>query len=102
MKTEVYEVTIECAGDIYWRQDGKLHRTDGPAVESSDGTKSWYQNDQCHRTDGPAVEYADGRKYWYIKGIQLAEQEFNKKMNPPTCNGKTVEIDGVRYKLSII
>ena len=125
MKTEVYEVRVEEDGIIYWYQNSRYHRADGPAVqyptgtkewyqngqrhresapaiERADGTKGWYQNNQLHRTDGPAVEYADGRKYWYIKGIQLAEQEFNKKMNPPTCNGKTVEIDGVRYKLSII
>ena len=125
MKTEVYEVTVGCAGDIYWRQDGSLHRANGPAIEWSDGAKSWmqngqhhrtngpavehldgskfwYQNGKLHRTDGPAIERADGTKAWYIEYVEYTEREFNKKINPPTCDGKTVEIDGVKYKLSIV
>ena len=102
MKTEVYEVTVGCAGDIYWRQDGSLHRANGPAIEWSDGAKSWMQNGQHHRTNGPAVEHLDGTKAWYIEYVEYTEREFNKKINPPTCDGKTVEIDGVKYKLSIV
>ena len=51
-----------------WYLDGKLHRTDGPAVEWPDGTKQWYLDDKLHRTDGPACEGADGEKHWCLNG----------------------------------
>ena len=57
---------------------------------------------QCYMgspSDGPAVEYVDGTKYWYLNEEEYTEKEFNAKMNP-TCNGKVVEIDGVKYKLT--
>ena len=40
-----------------WRNDdGKFHRTDGPAVVSPNGKyKHWYVDGLTHRTDGPAI-----------------------------------------------
>ena len=55
-------------GEKLWFQDGKLHRTDGPAVEHPNGTKEWYLNGKKHRTDGPALEHPDGTKSWYLFG----------------------------------
>lgn len=76
------------------------HRTDGPAIEYTDGDKVWYQNGKCHRTDGPAIECANDIKYWHLEGKQYSEQEFLAKMNPsPSCEGKIVEIEGKKYKL---
>lgn len=50
----------------FFYKKGKLHRLDGPAVESVYGNKSWYREGLLHREDGPAVEYFDGYKeYWY-------------------------------------
>ena len=63
------------------------------------GDKSWYRNGKYHREDGPAVELANGDKYWYIEGMEYTEKEFNKKMNK-TCNGKIIEIDGIKYMLT--
>ena len=121
MKT--YKVTVDVFNTIRWyNEQGKLHREDGPAVESANGTKVWYRNDrrhredgpavecangdkfwyrngQRHREDGPAIEYADGRKYWYINDKELTETEFNARTND-NCNGKVVEIDGKKYKLT--
>jgi len=118
MKT--YQVTVSENGTKRWYLNGKLHREDGPAVESANGDKSWYLNGKCHREDGPAVECADGTKYWYrngklhreggpaiecangdkwwyINGKELTEAEFNARTK--SCNGKVVEIDGKKYKL---
>lgn len=39
-----------------WYVTGKLHRTDGPAVEYKDIGKEWWVDGKLHRTDGPAVE----------------------------------------------
>ena len=71
------ECRIYDNGNKYWYLNGKLHRTDGPAIEYANGDKHWYLNGKCHRTDGPAVEYADGNKYWYINGKEYSEEEFN-------------------------
>ena len=92
---------VECStGSKFWYQNGKRHRTDGPAEEYSPGSKYWYQNDKRHRTDGPAVEYADGSKYWYLEDKEMTEAEFLKRTKAKaTCEGRTVEVDGVLYKL---
>jgi hypothetical protein len=71
------ECKIDSAGNKLCYLNGKLHRTDGPAVEWSDGTKYWYINGKRHRTDGPAMENANGNKYWYINGIEYSEEDFN-------------------------
>ena len=59
-----------------WYLNGVRHRTDGPAVEYATGAKLWYVNDQLHRTDGPAYEGADGSKEWWVNGKRLFEAEF--------------------------
>ena len=67
-------------GMTVWYQNGLRHRTDGPAVERTNGMTVWYQNGLRHRTDGPAVEYPDGDKVWYINGEELTEAEFNQRV----------------------
>ena len=93
---------FECAdGTKFWYLNGKLHREDGPAVEHTGGTKCWYLNGQRHREDGPAVEWAGGTKHWYLNDKQLTEAEFNARTKPAaTCEGKVIEVDGVKYKLT--
>lgn len=60
-------------GNKYWyNAKGDLHRDDGPAYESADGTKAWWVNGKCHREDGPAIETADGLyNEWFIDGRNL-------------------------------
>ena len=86
-------------GDKFWYINGKLHREDGPAVEWSNGNKHWYINGKHHREDGPAVEFANGSKSWFLNGVRYSESEFNAKMNPSSCEGREIEIDGVTYTL---
>ena len=75
-----------------------LHREDGPAVESSNGTKSWYLNGQRHREDGPAVEFSDWTKYWYLNGQLHREDgpavEFSNGTEYWYLNGKMHREDG--------
>ena len=61
------------------------------------------EKDQFHRLGGlPAVEYADGSKLYYENGKQLTAKEAEEKRNPhPTCEGKVVEIEGKKYKLTL-
>lgn len=55
-------------GSACWYSNGVKHRIKGPAVELADGSKYWYFNGVLHREDGPAIEYHDGTKYWYLHG----------------------------------
>ncbi len=43
------EIPVDYTGIVLW----------------SDDTKSWYLNGKLHRTDGPAVEYPNGTKIWW-------------------------------------
>ena len=75
------ECTIKFRRDssfIEWRQNGKLHRLDGPALEHANDDKLWYQNGLRHRLNGPAVEWADGDKWWYINGVRMTEVEHSE------------------------
>lgn len=56
-------------GHKEWWRNGKRHREDGPAVEDAEGNKEWWFNDERHREHGPAIEYADGARIWYVKGF---------------------------------
>ena len=83
-----------------WLVEGKYHRLDGPAREWANGDKVWWVENKLHRLDGPAVENADGYKAWYVEGKYMTEKEFNAYIKPkPACEGKIVEVDGVKYKL---
>ena len=102
-----YTVKVYSNGTREWHLNGKYHREDGPAVECADGTKSWCLNGELHRKDGPAVEYANGTKCWYLNGKNYSEANWkleiaklNKQSDP--CDGKEVEIDGKKYKLTAI
>ena len=87
-------------GSKEWYLDDKLHRTDGPAIEGSDGSKHWFLDDKRHRVDGPAIEYADGGKIWYLDGKELTYSQWKRAVKPkPSCVGKVVEVDGVKYRL---
>ena len=86
-------------GTKWWFLNGKQHREDGPAETYANGDKSWYLNGKPHREDGPAIDWADGYKYWYLNGKQLTEQQFIAQTTN-SCEGKVVEIDGKKYKLT--
>jgi hypothetical protein len=87
-----YTVKVYTDGSKFWRQNGKLSRLDGPAIEHVSGHKEWYQNDKLHRLDGPAFEDADGGKSWYIDGKRLTEEEFNDRTSASTSCRNKVEV----------
>lgn len=72
-------------GTIEWRLDNRLHREDGPAVESGCGFKEWWNHGRVHREDGPAVIWPNGDKEWYLSGRQMTFDTWISKlefMNP--------------------
>jgi hypothetical protein len=89
----------------FWKE-GQLHREgDRPARARyrADGSVLWesfWKKDQRHREgDRPAV-------VWYRADGSVASEEFWKEDQQYTpskakpCEGKTVEIDGVKYVLT--
>lgn len=64
------DVVCPCCDRVIFFNEGIRHRTDGPAVEYSDGTKLWYKEGKLHHIDGPAIEWAGGEKEWWIDGIE--------------------------------
>ncbi len=67
-------------GSKLWYFDDNLHRIDGPAVERDDGLKEWYIAGKLHRKDGPAVEWRNGDKEWWINGVRYSKEDFDKKI----------------------
>jgi len=95
-----YEVHVDDNGTKEWYLNGERHRTDGPAIECADGDKLWYLNGKCHRSDGPAVERADGTKSWYLNDKYVTEAQWREQMKPKApCEGRVIEVEGVRYRL---
>ena len=94
-----YTVKVYANGSKFWCLNGKRHREDGPAVEYANGSKFWLLNDELHREDGPAIEWADGGKSWWLNDKWVSEEEHKKRTSKATCEGKVVEIDGVKYEL---
>ena len=62
---------IKVNGDIYWYQDGNLHRNNDKPARINNKDKYWYQNNKCHRdNDKPAIISSNGDKWWYKNGNQ--------------------------------
>jgi hypothetical protein len=61
-------LSVSDTGDKTWRQDGRLHREDGPAVELANGHREWYRHGDLHRENGPAFEAPNGEKGWWRNG----------------------------------
>ena len=45
----------------------------------NDGDIVWYLNGKRHREDGPAIESSSGTKYWCLNGKELTEEQFEKQ-----------------------
>ena len=83
--TTTYTVKVSDKGTKSWYLDGKLHCTDGPAIEGAYGTKEWYLDGKLHRVDGPAIECADGTKLWYLNDgffVVVMDLRVNMLMAP--------------------
>lgn len=81
MATEQF-IYINAIGDKFYYKDKAMtirHREDGPAAEWFNGDKAWLVDGSIHRTDGPARIWYNGTKEWWVEGVQLTEDEFNKK-----------------------
>jgi len=62
-------------GSKYWYNYNKLHRLKGPAIDLVRGSQLWWVNGQRHRTDSPAIEWANGTKEWIIRSRRVSKSE---------------------------
>ena len=99
---QTYKVIVDNDKNRFWyNEKNYLHRLDGPAVEYADGGKDWWVEGKRHRLDGPAFENASGYKEWWVEDKLMTEEEFNAYIkSKPTCEGKVIEVDGIKYKLT--
>lgn len=88
---ESYRVDTNAVGDKFWIQDGRVHRTNGPAIEYHNGIKVWCIRGQVHRTDGPAAlvsDHTSGDEYrivpteeeWWIDGRRYNKEQYDIKI----------------------
>ena len=61
---------IHANGSVKWYRHGVRHREDGPACIYVNGTRKWYRDGLRHRDDGPASTYPDGRRIWFEDGVR--------------------------------
>jgi antitoxin component YwqK of YwqJK toxin-antitoxin module len=93
----------------YWLND-ELHNPNGPAYRGwhENGQlarESYWLNDKLHNPNGPALRgwYENGQlayEQYYLNGEELTKEQFEAKMNKPSCADRIVVIDGVEYKLT--
>jgi len=67
-------------GNKEWWLNNKLHRKNGPAIETTNGNRYWYSNGKLHREDGPAIEDADDAKEWWLNGEEYSEPDFYREL----------------------
>ena len=56
-----YKVVIYDTHTVWLNLEGKLHRTDGPAIERADGYKTWWINGKNY-TEQSFNEYIESKK----------------------------------------
>lgn len=108
---------VDAYGSQVWLKNGKLHRSDGPAIIYSDGIGIWYKNGLRHRDGGPAyfdpltgdqIWYRDGEAHredgpaviqdgriprWFLNGIELEGVDTQKKFEQYMKNYREGQYD---------
>jgi hypothetical protein len=106
MNYEEYTVRVYHNGGIRWfDKEMKLHRENGPAVEWDNGYKEYYKHGILHNLNGFARIFGGGTGEYYIEGKSYSKQIFDKEVarikgnQEDPFDGKSVELNGVKYKL---
>ena len=119
-----FDLNTNGSKDKEWYLNGKLHRTEGPAIEQANGYKAWYLNGERHRTDGPAVEWTNGTfkewwlngklhrtdgpaaegandyKAWYLNGERYTQEEWKKICMQPEMKSSAAKNAYVKFQES--
>ena len=71
-------------GTVAYYLNGRLHREDGPAVETASGFRHWKFRGMTHREGGPAIEWPNGTQQWVCHGETF---KFRCPANPSLNEG---------------
>lgn len=76
--SRVGPANIDDRGDVVFctKKEGVRSRSKGPAVITRFGLIRYLNDDYDHRTDGPAIIWSDGTKEYRIYGEQIDPLEF--------------------------
>jgi hypothetical protein len=80
MKEDKFYYKDSTIGTKHYSVARVFHRTDGPAIEWTNGDRYWFVDGKCHRINGPAIERSDGSRTWLIDALYYTEEDFNKLM----------------------
>lgn len=58
-----------------YKQNGMLHRKNGPAIIYVGGAQLWYLNNKLHCDIGPAITYANGTTEYWLNGQHVTNLE---------------------------
>jgi len=58
---------------FYYKRPGQLHNPDGWAAKYADGTLVWAQNGRIHRTNGPAIVPPDEPPQYWLNGNKVPD-----------------------------
>lgn len=84
------KVTVNDTIVSYYNADGELHREDGPAMISPEGTQWWMMNGKVHRVNGPAIIYQDG-EYEFVYNDLVATRFVNKRIKELGLTQETMD-----------
>lgn len=93
-KSDKPNLTLKDGTKMWWDEDGKRHRLNGPAVEWGSGGGEWCINGMLHRENGPAITYTDGSESWWLFGER--HREDGPAVTHTSTGVKEWWIDGVR------
>ena len=60
-------------------EEGFFQSENAITIQYHNGNVRWSCNGKNHRTDGAAVENTDGSKEWWVDGEIMSEEEFKKR-----------------------
>ena len=81
-KRKEYFIETHWKSKFYFNLEGKFHRIGRPAIEYHDGEKQWRENGKLNRLDGAALN----SRYYYINNKHYIEKEFAEKTKHLICN----------------
>jgi len=66
-------IEYQDGAQFYYKRPGQLHNPDGWAAKYSDGTMIWAQNGRIHRTTGPAIVATDEPPQYWLNGNRVPD-----------------------------
>jgi len=101
-QVEVVEESTHTHASETWLINGQRHREGDLPAQTCNGDKYWYKLGKLHRTQGPAVEDTDGGREWWLDGKKCTKAGHAAALNQ-TTDMTIAEIEKkLGYKIKVI